>query len=74
MVVAIDTNDTLASPGAQLDFYQSVIDKTGRGSVERFARLYVIPQARHGLTGKNYGWMGTGTQSTRGLSRTRLIA
>ena len=30
MIVAIGTNDTLASPGAQLDYYQSVLDKMGR--------------------------------------------
>ena len=30
LIVAIGTNDTLASPGAQLDYYQSVIDKMGR--------------------------------------------
>ena len=30
MIVTIGTNDTLASPGAQLDYYQSVIDKMGR--------------------------------------------
>jgi pimeloyl-ACP methyl ester carboxylesterase len=49
MIVTIGTNDTLASPGAQLDFYEAVIDKMGRGSVDRFARLFVIPQANHGL-------------------------
>src|SRR5207253_1036904 len=47
MIVAIGTNDTLASPGSQLDFYQSVIDKMGRGAVDRFARFYVIPQTGH---------------------------
>ena len=26
MIVTIGTNDTLASPGAQLDYYQSLID------------------------------------------------
>ena len=30
MIVTIGTNDTLASPGAQLDYYQAVIDKMGR--------------------------------------------
>jgi len=60
MIVAIGTNDTLASPGAQLDFYQSVLDKMGRGAVDRFARLYVIPQTGHGLTGTNYGVDGEG--------------
>ena len=34
MIVAIGTNDTLASPGAQLDYYQSVIDKMGRAAVD----------------------------------------
>ena len=60
MIVAIGTNDTLASPGSQLDFYQSVIDKMGHGAVDRFARLYVIPQTGHGLTGTNYGVDGEG--------------
>ena len=30
MIVAIGTNDTLASPGSQLDYYQAVLDKMGR--------------------------------------------
>src|SRR5262249_36500854 len=51
MIVAIGTNDTLASPGAQLDYYQSIIDKMGRPQVDTFARLYVIPEVGHGLTG-----------------------
>jgi pimeloyl-ACP methyl ester carboxylesterase len=60
MIVTIGTNDTLASPGAQLDYYQSVIDTMGRSTVDGFARLFVIPQAGHGLTGSNYGVTGTG--------------
>jgi feruloyl esterase len=60
MIVAIGTNDTLASPGAQLDFYQSVIDKMGRGEVDRFARFYVMPQTGHGLSGTNYNPSGDG--------------
>jgi feruloyl esterase len=54
MIVAIGTNDTLASPGAQLDYYQSVIDKMGQSVVDQFVRFFVIPQAGHGLTGVNY--------------------
>ncbi len=50
MIVVIGTNDTLASPGAQLDYYQSVIDKMGQSGVDQFARFFVIPQAGHGLT------------------------
>ena len=51
LIVVIGTNDTLASPGAQLDYYQAVIDRLGRAKVDAFARLFVIPQANHGLGG-----------------------
>ena len=60
MIVTIGTNDTLASPGAQLDYYQSVIDRMGRTTVDQFARLFVMPQAGHGLSGTNYGQTGDG--------------
>ena len=60
MIVTIGTNDTLASPGAQLDYYQSVIDKMGQETVDQFARFFVIPQAGHGLTGTNYSIDGDG--------------
>jgi feruloyl esterase len=60
MIVAIGTNDTLASPGAQLDYYQSVIDTMGRTAVDRFARFFVVPQVGHGLSGSNYGVNGEG--------------
>jgi feruloyl esterase len=60
MIVAIGTNDSLASPGAQLDYYQSVLDKMGRDAVDRFARFYVIPQTGHGLTGSSYTMDGDG--------------
>jgi feruloyl esterase len=60
MIVTIGTNDTLASPGAQLAYYQSLIDKMGRSTVDGFARLFVIPQADHGLRGSNYGIDGKG--------------
>ena len=51
MIVTIGANDTLASPGAQLDYYQSLLDTMGRAALDSFARLFVIPQAGHGLTG-----------------------
>jgi hypothetical protein len=60
LIVAIGTNDTLASPGAQLDYYQSVIDTMGRSQVDRFARFFVMPQTGHGLTGTNYATSGDG--------------
>jgi pimeloyl-ACP methyl ester carboxylesterase len=61
MVVTIGTNDTLASPGAQLDYYQSVLDTMGRATVDRFARFFVMPQTGHGLSGTSYGASGGGT-------------
>ena len=60
MVVTIGTNDTLASPGAQLDYFQSVLDKMGRATVDRFARLWVMPQTGHGLSGSSYSVAGDG--------------
>jgi feruloyl esterase len=60
MIVTIGTDDTLASPGAQLDYYQSVLDTMGRAAVDNFARLFVIPQVMHGLTGTVYGVDGEG--------------
>jgi hypothetical protein len=60
MIVAIGTNDSLASPGAQLDYYQSVLDKMGRPAVDEFARFYVLPQTGHGLSGSSYTRDGDG--------------
>ena len=60
MIVTIGTDDTLASPGAQLDYFQSVLDKMGRRTVDTFARFFVIPQANHGLIARTAGVDGTG--------------
>jgi feruloyl esterase len=60
MIVTIGTNDTLASPGAQLDYFQSVVDKMGRATVDRFARFFVMPQTGHGLSGTSYAMDGEG--------------
>jgi pimeloyl-ACP methyl ester carboxylesterase len=60
MIVTIGTNDTLASPGAQLDYYQALIDKMGQDKLETFARLYVLPQTGHGLSGQNAAVDGQG--------------
>lgn len=60
MIVTIGTNDTLASPGAQLDYYQAVIDKLGQPAVDDLARFFVMPQAGHGLTGTSYTTDGEG--------------
>jgi Tannase and feruloyl esterase len=66
MIVVMGTNDTLASPGAQLDYYQSVIDKMGRKKVDAFARFFVLPQANHGLMGTSYPVDGDGKSITTG--------
>ena len=60
LIVVIGTNDTLASPGAQLDYYQSVIEKMGREKVDAFARFFVLPQTNHGLGGTSYSIDGEG--------------
>ena len=60
MIVTIGTMDNIASPGAQLDYYQSVLDKMGRKTVDQFARLYVVPQGGHGLSGRGYKVNGEG--------------
>jgi len=60
MIVTIGTMDNIASPGAQLDYYQSLLGKMGRGTIDKFARLYVVPQAGHGLSGKGYKLNGEG--------------
>jgi len=78
MIVAIGTNDTLASPGAQLDYYQSVIDTMGRAQVDAFARLYVMPQTGHGLSGTSYTTDGDGKARTataipNGWNRVNLL-
>ena len=60
LIVTVGTNDSLASPGAQLDYDQSVIDRMGRDAVDRFARLWVMPQGGHGLSGNAYNVNGLG--------------
>ena len=60
MIVTIGTDDTLASPGSQLDYFQSVLDKMGRDTVDAFARFFVIPQVGHGLSGRSSGTTGDG--------------
>lgn len=71
MIVAIGTNDTTAPPGEQLDYYKSVVDKMGRSNVDAFARLFVLPQTGHGLTGTNYNTDGDGKpQQSRQIAST----
>lgn len=60
MILTIGTMDDIASPGAQLDYYQSVLDQMGRQKVDQFARLFVVPQAGHGLSGRGSKVNGLG--------------
>ena len=60
MIVTIGTMDNIASPGAQLDYYQSVLEKMGRKTLDQFARLFVVPQAGHASPGKSYKVNGKG--------------
>jgi feruloyl esterase len=60
MIVTIGTDDTLSSPGAQMDYFQSVLDKMGRATVDSFARFYVLPQTGHGLSGRSSATTGDG--------------
>ena len=61
LIVAIGTNDTLASPGAQLDYYAALVKRMGQRRLDGFARLYVLPQRGHGLQGNSYTLTGAGT-------------
>jgi feruloyl esterase len=60
IIITIGAMDNIASCGAQLDYYQSLIDKMGRKTIDKFARLYVVPQAGHGLSGRSYKVNGEG--------------
>jgi feruloyl esterase len=60
LIAVIGTNDTLASPGAQLDYYASLLKTMGSKRLDGFARLYVLPQRGHGLQGSSYTLTGLG--------------
>jgi hypothetical protein len=60
LIVAVGTDDTIAPSGEQLDYYQSLLDEMGRERVDSFARLYVLPQTGHGLTGRSASIDGNG--------------
>jgi len=60
IIITVGTMDFIASSGAQLDYYQSVLKKMGRKKVDNFARMYVVPQAGHGLSGKSNPVNGDG--------------
>jgi len=61
IIMTIGTMDLVASSGAQLDYFKSVIDKMG-SRVDEFARMYVVPQAGHGLSGRSAAMNGDGKE------------
>jgi pimeloyl-ACP methyl ester carboxylesterase len=60
LIVIVGTDDTIAPSGEQLDYYQSLIDTMGRDALDAFARLYVLPQTGHGLSGRSAAIDGAG--------------
>lgn len=60
LLVTVGAADNTAASGAQLDYYASVNEFMGQNVVERFARLWVVPQGGHGLTGSNAAINGYG--------------
>ncbi len=65
LVVIVGTDDTIAPSGEQLDYYESMLDTMGRRAVDGFARLYVLPQTGHGLTGNSAPIDGNGAELER---------
>lgn len=60
LLITVGTDDTVASSGSQLDYYQAVLNKMGRPAVDSFMRMWVIPQANHGLQARSYVVNGKG--------------
>lgn len=60
IIITVGTMDFIASSGAQLDYYQALVDKMGLKKLEKFARLFVVPHGGHGLSGKGYKMNGDG--------------
>lgn len=60
IIITVGTQDFIASSGAQLDYYQSLVKKMGWNKLDKFARLYVVPQGGHGLSGRSYKTNGDG--------------
>lgn len=64
IIITVGTQDFIASSGAQLDYFQSLINKMGQKKLDRFVRLYVVPQGGHGLSGRSYRVNGDGDTIT----------
>jgi feruloyl esterase len=64
IILTVGTQDFIASSGAQLDYYQSLINEMGQKTLDKFARMYVVPQAGHGLSGRSFKMNGDGESVT----------
>lgn len=62
IIITIGAIDNIASSGAQMDYYQSMIDEMGQDKLDDFARLYVVPNGNHILAGRSYTENGDGEQ------------
>ncbi len=62
IICTIGAIDNIASAGAQMDYYQSLIDEMGQEKLDKFARLYVVPNGNHMLFGRSYSENGKGEQ------------
>jgi feruloyl esterase len=60
IIITVGAGDNLASSGAQLDYYQSLIDEMGQDRLDAFARLYVVANGGHGLNGRSFTENGEG--------------
>lgn len=60
LLVTVGAADNTAASGAQLDYYESVLDFMGANVVSEFARFWVVPQGGHGLSGSNASVNGYG--------------
>lgn len=64
LIMIVGTDDTIAASGEQLNYYQSILDTMGQDRVDEFARLYVLPQTGHGLSGRAADINGAGEAVT----------
>ncbi|MBL4559354.1 MAG: tannase/feruloyl esterase family alpha/beta hydrolase [Labilibaculum sp.] len=62
IIFTIGAMDYIASSGAQMDYYQSLIDVMEQDKLDKFARLYVVPNGDHSLRGKSCSENGNGEQ------------
>ena len=62
IIITSGTQDFVASSGAQLDYYRSLVEKMKQSKLDQFARLYVVPQGGHNLAGRSYSRNGEGLE------------